>query len=408
MNIRTILFAISVAVLLAGCKIQFAALDGGEIYAQTEGFVCSEFRKCTANVVDTSFNESFLARPKEGYAFDGWVNGTDYFCGGKRGSCDLSTTGFEGNTALLDVIDSDKEFYLVARFKPECYTGESELGGMYREPLRLCREGSPYTVTADIQLGPEAPFFVDPGVTLASTSPTGNTLVSYSNVYLLGKPQKKVRIRDINIATNYSGQTSTIDINHTIMTFPRTKELSTPSLDMVFTEAGGYARITDSEIHAGVFFNADSNSRVISTVTTGKAPIVATRIERNTFVDGGLLLLVDKDIFIRNNLWLGESTEIIIRRAGASKVVANYNSFLATTPQLGGISLGGQWTNSVIVEPRSTGQNIDLKSNFWGTTNRTKIADEIWDANDTFEVDVTASFRPILGKPHPKTPTTSG
>ncbi|MBN7795943.1 hypothetical protein [Parahaliea mediterranea] len=404
MKLSTPLLSLSTAVLLTGCKIQLTALDGGDIYAKNAGFVCDEQTTCSANVDDTTFNESFQPRAKEGYTFDSWVAGDGLFCGGKKGTCDLSTAGFEGNQPLLDVLDSGREFYLIARFKPECYSGSSELGGMYREPLRLCREGSPYTVTSDIQLGPEAPLFIDAGVTLNSTSPTGNRIVAYSNLYLLGKPKQKVRINDLNIETAYNGQTSTIDINHTLITYPKTQDVRTPSLDMVFTEAGGYARLTDSEIHASVFFNAGTSERVSSTLSSGKSPLMATRIERNRFVDSGLLLLIDTELLIKNNLWSGEGTELVVRRAGKSKIVATQNSFLATTPESSFPGSESQWNNSVIIEPNSTSQEVDLSNNFWGTTNRAEVADEIWDANDTFDVEVTGVFEPVLGKPHPKTP----
>ncbi len=84
---------------------------------ESDSFSCGPDQRCDIEVTDIFFEETFIAEPGEGYEFEGWVKDSQYLCGGSSKPCTLSTAGFEGNEALMIILESDDVWLLEPRFK---------------------------------------------------------------------------------------------------------------------------------------------------------------------------------------------------------------------------------------------------------------------------------------------------
>ncbi len=109
---------IAATTFLGGCKIAITVPEGGSITTDSGSYSCSESSSCVVDVSDTNFDETFNAIPAEGYEFTGWKKQHRGFCGGSQKPCALPTSGFVGNTALLNFLSSDEEFFLEPVFVP--------------------------------------------------------------------------------------------------------------------------------------------------------------------------------------------------------------------------------------------------------------------------------------------------
>ena len=115
--IRRVLLGLAVMLSLTACKLQITVPDGGRVVGG--GLTCRANTVCTVDVTDTSFDQTYKAIPaSDRYTFTGWERGFGQFCGGKTGSCRLTTTLFGDNEALLAILASEEEVYfLTPRFE---------------------------------------------------------------------------------------------------------------------------------------------------------------------------------------------------------------------------------------------------------------------------------------------------
>jgi len=116
-------FLITTVVLaLSGCKLEIRVPHGGTVISTDGAYICEAGQTCIIDVVDLFFDETFVAEPAPGFSFTGWRDRDRYLCGGEVTPCSLSTGEFEGNPALLSILESDETFFLVPRFslKPDC------------------------------------------------------------------------------------------------------------------------------------------------------------------------------------------------------------------------------------------------------------------------------------------------
>ena len=106
---------------------------GGSVRSEATGKRCGPgfpAGNCRIDVVDTTFDDSFVAVPDEGYYFVEWQRRQRGFCGGSSKSCDLSTEKFAGNPDLLAFLESDDEvFFLEPVFAAETDGGGGSDGG---------------------------------------------------------------------------------------------------------------------------------------------------------------------------------------------------------------------------------------------------------------------------------------
>jgi hypothetical protein len=114
-------------------------------------------------------------------------------------------------------------------------------------------------------------------------------------------------------------------------------------------------------------------------------------------------------VILTNNLWVGEAGEVLLRDAGTNSIIARHNSFLATPPEIPSIFMDDPsfvlpYTKTLFIDDGGDTFTADFRSNFWGTDSSDEIAEDIWDANDTFDIKVSAEYEPFLTAPHPRTP----
>ena len=67
-----ILLIILVCSLTVACKIEIVVPEGGSVRSDSGAYICSSDQKCTVDVVDAFFQETFRAIPDEGYEFTNW------------------------------------------------------------------------------------------------------------------------------------------------------------------------------------------------------------------------------------------------------------------------------------------------------------------------------------------------
>ncbi|MFC1579264.1 RCC1 domain-containing protein [Pseudomonadota bacterium] len=115
--LAVLLLGIALAFLfLAGCKIQIALPKGGNVFTESGSYDCLSGQACTIDVYDTFFDETFIAVAEPGYRFAGWKKRDKGLCGGSDQPCHLLTTFFQEFDALMQILNSDMQFYLTPEF----------------------------------------------------------------------------------------------------------------------------------------------------------------------------------------------------------------------------------------------------------------------------------------------------
>ena len=112
-----ILAVIAVVLGLTGCKVTIRVPEHGVVESQSGAWVCHSGDSCTVDVVDTLFDETFVAVPQQGYQFSHWRKERGYFCGGTSNPCRILTTLFAGNEALEALLTANLEFFLEPVFQ---------------------------------------------------------------------------------------------------------------------------------------------------------------------------------------------------------------------------------------------------------------------------------------------------
>lgn len=115
-NVMFLLF-ISIAALLAGCKLAVINVEGGEVQSIGSG-TCAAGTVCMINVADTTFSEAFAAVPDEGWYFHKWNTGGRFLCGNSSNpECRLSFEGLQGQEEIEALVASSEVFYLMPVFR---------------------------------------------------------------------------------------------------------------------------------------------------------------------------------------------------------------------------------------------------------------------------------------------------
>ena len=110
-------FCLLLALVLQGCKLALVAVEGGDIESASGRFVCLAGNNCVIEVTRTNFNDVFIARPHEGYAFSHWLGGDSTFCGRTTNPrCSLDLRPVAAEPAVQAVLESDDTFYLIPVF----------------------------------------------------------------------------------------------------------------------------------------------------------------------------------------------------------------------------------------------------------------------------------------------------
>ncbi|MEM6581706.1 MAG: hypothetical protein AAF699_10560 [Pseudomonadota bacterium] len=123
MRATRILAIVLSALAVTSCKLRIVVPEGGTVRSQSGAYVCAAGQRCTIDVVDFFFNETFIAQPASGYTFTGWRKADRRLCGGDTGNCTLSTRGLDAVNSQLtnlmqSIFDSNSDvFFLQAVFE---------------------------------------------------------------------------------------------------------------------------------------------------------------------------------------------------------------------------------------------------------------------------------------------------
>ena len=109
--IRLLLIAF-ILLILSGCRIEISVPEGGTVETLSGNYTCGAGEKCAVEVNDLFFDETFIARPGEGYTFSHWIKQPRGLCGGLTTPCHLFTSLFEGNETLTSFLASTDVFFL--------------------------------------------------------------------------------------------------------------------------------------------------------------------------------------------------------------------------------------------------------------------------------------------------------
>jgi hypothetical protein len=107
---------IASALFLSGCKIRMTVPEGASVASKSGLYQCDGPAICDIEVIDTSFEEVFVAAPPPGMRFSHWRKANRFFCGGSNKPCALSTRSFSG-TPLVEVLETDQLFFLEPVFE---------------------------------------------------------------------------------------------------------------------------------------------------------------------------------------------------------------------------------------------------------------------------------------------------
>ncbi len=136
---------VALLLAIAGCKLRITVPEGGGVASESGAYRCASGQKCTIDVVDVHFDETFLAQPAPGYYFRRWKGGDRFFCADTYGSCRLSTVFFAGKPAFEQVLESDEVFFLMPLFaEGTCELTRSETSDIFENILT--EEGRKCTV----------------------------------------------------------------------------------------------------------------------------------------------------------------------------------------------------------------------------------------------------------------------
>lgn len=112
---------------VSACKVAVNPPEGGHVASVSGAYTCTAEQPCLIDVVDTYFEDVFLPRAEQGYAFAGWEAGEDALCGGSHDDCRLSTRGFEASSELMRRLQRDDTYRLAPTFLPhqrEAFDGQ--------------------------------------------------------------------------------------------------------------------------------------------------------------------------------------------------------------------------------------------------------------------------------------------
>ena len=113
---RGLVLALSLLVLMPGCKLKIIVADGGSVVSESGSYRCGPQQECVIDLYDILFNEEFAAVPDPGYLFLGWHDGARWLCAETTAPCRVTTSWAELHPAFMTLLASDQELYLEPHF----------------------------------------------------------------------------------------------------------------------------------------------------------------------------------------------------------------------------------------------------------------------------------------------------
>jgi hypothetical protein len=413
------------AILLTGCKIEILVPHGGDVASTTNKYTCSEAKNCVIEIeADTPFDETFIATPKEGYAFSKWQKGGDFFCSGSiKNTCTINLTATAYNPKLAPIFNGYDTKYLMPVFsfvgidtdndgKPnhidtdddndglpdtedDCpldknlNCGINDVSGMILEDTIWSNDSGPIRLIDTVQIAPDATLTITAGTEIIVKS-NYQTLQVFGSLNIQGTQEKPVELDRVTIRPiNSSGP------------------IPPPSVTI------NYAKMSEGGLigHSSYFDLIIRNSTLTNTgsVWLTNSPS-NTFIEFNTFYQTVAgepftpphivldlpLSSTSSIIYIKNNIFRSNEAAAIARNGNGNYYVVENNSFLGVREIA--VSLASIGSGQL-------GEYNNFTNNYWGTEDTSIIDSMIYDRTDDLEIPVYVDYLPILTGHHPNTPS---
>jgi len=258
-------------------------------------------------------------------------------------------------------------------------TKGTDVKGLLRTDTIWTKEGSPYNLVDNIQVGGK--LTIEPGVTVIGNR---KDIAVFGELEVSGSKDKKVRLMSVNLKggdylRNGKMTISNSDLFKCSFDIPYGIKNSFILKDSWIDDSFGQSFFTPQFNDYNGYFN-DYNGY---SYFFGDGAI----IERNIFANILPISVSNNSKFI-NNVFLKNYK---LNISGEQNIVFNYNSFL------------GEENDVVKLYGSSKINNIE--NNFWNTNIKSKISEKIYDADDDLRVHNTVSFDSYLSSPHENTPS---
>lgn len=238
----------------------------------------------------------------------------------------------------------------------------TQVNGIITSDVTWTKEGSPYTLVGNVQIGGK--LKVEPGTVILGNS---HSLTVFGEVSAEGEALKKINIMNLIInARNNKSQTGTIKISNSNL------------INCQFDNySSGYLQVKDSWIDDSMSYLYYQNHY-----------IGYSSFERNIFTYGRSIVIGSGSTFINNVFYLNNGIKI----NGYSQNHFLNNSFYMKSLK-----------NSISLSyPYSSVEN--MANNYWGTTDKNVIDDILFDKNDDLQFDSVIAYAPYLSDDHEDTP----
>jgi len=280
----------------------------------------------------------------------------------------------------------------------------SQVGGIINSDTVWTMDHSPYTVTKTVQIPEGVRLTIEPGVTVIAgfrLSFTESLFKLKGEVYANGTADNKITFDVGGKVGGYLFKdiskdqgTTTIFLNYCTIR---------NGFGIVSRLYGSFIlkHCKIKNMHARSSISSERHVLIVDNkfVDTASFRITAlaedVHIEFNKFVNSrGLTTWFNDNVYIRYNLFKNPQDFAIRNVAfrGNPEAVIKYNSFTDVVDI------------AIKLECGRENANMTATENYWGTQDKDKIEDMIYDENDDMECEGKIEYEPVLTEPHPNTP----
>ena len=244
----------------------------------------------------------------------------------------------------------------------------TDVGGIIDTDTTWNLAGSPYNITATIQIAEGVTLTVEPGVTV--NGKINIYFEVWGTLEAIGSQTQYIEFNDVFIEVK--GENALVDLEFVYYYGGIPYRVGFQSRGLLLRNS-----ILQNIDHIYLFYPRDD-----------------CYIERNVFIGADYWVIYLNDptnIYIRNNVFI-ESDYIGSENAPSGEIFVEYNSFLSIDRVAVGLS-------------NSVNSKMTATNNYWNTTDPAVIESMIYDRNDDLNIYNYIEYEPFLTAPHPDTPT---